>query len=299
MFAAVRRDSNNTIIETLDLDETPDIWQTGTINFTVPIGETEVRLVFNKGGGIRPFRLDNVVVTADSVLPCLEPTGVANPVNASNSAYFSWDSSASDFDGFDWAVTATGGDPDTPADVVDNSNVASGVTSVSVAGLTEGTSYDFYVRTRCEIGTSDWSAAVNFTPAFQENLILNSRFDADGPTADPADWQGYNNQNLYDDITGDLVGNVNNAEGSLFQIFSAVPGTEYALNFDYRWVSGTGNYDINLVIRDEDTNALLELEPLSSTPDQWFSKTFYLLLQQELITLGLCFSRPMAIVHLD
>ena len=46
---------------------TPDVWHTdGLINFTVPTGVTQARIIFWKPNGNRPFRMDNVSVTIDA-----------------------------------------------------------------------------------------------------------------------------------------------------------------------------------------------------------------------------------------
>ena len=274
MTVRAKADSNGNDLGTLVLSTTPDQWFSGSISFTTPASETDVRLMFFKANGNRPFRLDNVVLTADTAVPCDPPSNVTNPAVASESAYFKWDLSPSDFDGYDWTVTSSGGNPDTPADVVQDGQVPNLVTHVSVFSLTDNTNYDFHVRTRCDGEKSSWEGPLSFTTSFQGNLIANSRYQDDGSgTAAPSGWSGFNHQSLVDEEVGSLVGNVNNGEGSFFQIVNVVPGESYALSFDYRWVSGSGNYNMNAVIRDESTSNIIQSVALNTTPDQWFSKT--------------------------
>jgi hypothetical protein len=102
-----------------------------------------------------------------------------------------------------------------------------------------------------------------------QNILTNSDFE----TGDLTGWSGFNNQNLTDNLTTSEVGNINNGEGSLFQVVTVLPGETYILTLDYRWVSGSGNYNMNVTLRDEATNNLIEQFPLSSTPDQWFNVT--------------------------
>lgn len=99
-----------------------------------------------------------------------------------------------------------------------------------------------------------------------QNLVVNGDFE----TQDLTGWIGFNNQNLNDVISNSRVGNVNNGEGSLRQDIAVISGTSYVLNFDYRWVSGTGNYNMNVVVRRDSNNAIIESFTVSTTPDQWF-----------------------------
>lgn len=107
-----------------------------------------------------------------------------------------------------------------------------------------------------------------FSAYAQTNLVVNGDFES----GDLTGWNNFNNQNLVDDFTNSRVGNVNNGEGSLFQILSLNPGTTYQLQFDYRWVSGSGNYNMNATIRDNDTGGtpgIIFQETLDTDPDVW------------------------------
>jgi hypothetical protein len=104
---------------------------------------------------------------------------------------------------------------------------------------------------------------------FSQNVISNGNFE-DGKN----NWNGYNNQVLFDDIANSNVGNVNNGEGSLFQVFRMTPGTTYNAAFDYRWVSGTGNYNMTVRIKTGATagDDLADIN-LNSTPNVWHTAT--------------------------
>jgi len=74
-----------------------------------------------------------------------------------------------------------------------------------------------------------------------------------------------------------------------------VPGTEYALNFNYRWISGSGgNYTMDAVISDEATNAIIESVTLSIIPDQWFSETLLFTAPEEVTNIRVLFSKGSA-----
>ena len=104
---------------------------------------------------------------------------------------------------------------------------------------------------------------------FSQNVISNGNFE-DGKN----NWNGYNNQVLFDDLANSTVGNVNNGEGSLFQVFSMTPGTTYNVAFDYRWVSGTGNYNMTVSVKIGETDLTnLTTVVLNTTPDVWHTAT--------------------------
>ncbi|MDG1101687.1 MAG: family 16 glycosylhydrolase [Saprospiraceae bacterium] len=65
----------------LVLNTTPDTWHSGEYTFTVPAGITQVRTIFWKGDGNRPFRLDNVSVLEDGYVPPLNLIDPDTPVD--------------------------------------------------------------------------------------------------------------------------------------------------------------------------------------------------------------------------
>lgn len=98
-----------------------------------------------------------------------------------------------------------------------------------------------------------------------QNLIKNGNFE-NGLT----DWSGFNNQVLVDDLTNSKVGNVNNGEGSIYQIFTVNPNTTYKFYFNYRWIVGTGNYNITVRVKTGTTDGFdLATINLNTNADQW------------------------------
>ncbi|GGK12184.1 hypothetical protein GCM10007962_03110 [Yeosuana aromativorans] len=106
---------------------------------------------------------------------------------------------------------------------------------------------------------------------YGQNIIVNGNFG----TGSLSPWSGYANQVLTDDITNSLCGNDNNGDSSTFQVFSVTEGVTYDVAFDYRWVSGSGTYNMNVVVKDGATGGSnLGLLTLNTTPDFWHTGTF-------------------------
>jgi hypothetical protein len=106
--------------------------------------------------------------------------------------------------------------------------------------------------------------------SFGQNLVLNGDFE----TGDLTSWLGFNRQVLTDDITSSSVANINNGEGSLFQVVTVTPGETYNVSFEYRWVSGSGNYEMTVRVREDGTSNNLESFSLDMTPDVWHDAAF-------------------------
>lgn len=119
---------------------------------------------------------------------------------------------------------------------------------------------------------------------FGQNLIVNGDFEI-GANNDPVpSWGGFKNRIATDDITSAQVGQIENGDGSLFQEFSVTPGEEYAVAFDYRWIT-TAAANSNLVVRIKNAaNLPTNLELIGGTVadgyalntgvDEWFSGNF-------------------------
>ena len=278
MTVRVRNEATNDNIASIPLGSDEGNWVFNeNIEVTVPTGVTEIRIQFFKGANNKPIRIDNVVFEPQAGLPCEPPTSVTNSSIATEAASFTWNSAPSELNGYDWAVVEIGDDPDVPADLVTNGSVSTGVLRAVVSGLTENTNYQFYVRTKCD-GTdvSDWSAAVAFTPSFQENLITNSRFTLDGISSSFNAWEGFNRDSRKDNLNGDFVGYIDN-DGTLRQDVQVVPGVEYVISFNYRWLDTgrvNGN-DITPQVRNPNVGGgagILETLTLSQNDsDVWYS----------------------------
>ena len=93
-----------------------------------------------------------VVDFTTALPPCDLPTGITNTAVTLTTADFSWTASADETNGYIWLVMADGDDPlvDMP---LDNGTVATGVTTLTVNGLTPAINYDFYIQTDCGGGT--------------------------------------------------------------------------------------------------------------------------------------------------
>lgn len=276
MTVRVRNEADNVSFQDIVLNSVEGTWDAASVAVTVPSGVTQVRILFFKGTGNKPLRIDNVVFEPQATLPCVTPTNINNPSLASQSAYFSWDASPSETNGYHWAVVSAGGNPDTPADIVADGAVATGVTNISVTGLIENTNYDFYVRTKCASSNSSWTTAVNFTPSFQGNLIVNSRFTLNDIDPSFSSWDGFNQDSRIDNINGDFVGYIDN-DGTLRQDVNVVPGVEYVISFNYRWLDtgrANGN-DISPQIRNPNVGGsagiLQSITLTDNDSDVWYN----------------------------
>ena len=119
---------------------------------------------------------------------------------------------------------------------------------------------------------------------FGQNLVVNGDFEI-GANGDPVpSWIGFKNRIATDDITAAQVGQIENGDGALNKEFSVTPGEEYAVQFDYRWIT-TAAANSNLIVRIKDAANLptnLNLiggttsngYALNTTVDQWFSGNF-------------------------
>jgi len=98
-----------------------------------------------------------------------------------------------------------------------------------------------------------------------QNLITNGNFE----TGDLTGWSGNAHQVVTDN--GSFVGNNNNGDSSSFQVVNVIPGETYDLTFDYRWVSGSGDYNLTANIKENASNPGSSLGTFvcSITPDVW------------------------------
>ncbi|MEX2350582.1 MAG: fibronectin type III domain-containing protein [Flavobacteriaceae bacterium] len=102
---------------------------------------------------------------------CDSPTNLTDVDITTTTADISWTASATETNGYNWAVFNSGDDPLTDIPVTDG-NVATGITMAQATGLTENTVYDFYVVTLCDIGLeSDLAGPLTFTT---ETLGVNN-----------------------------------------------------------------------------------------------------------------------------
>lgn len=103
--------------------------------------------------------------------------------------------------------------------------------------------------------------------AFTQNLISNGNFE----TGNTEPWQGFKNQVLTDDITNSKVGNIDNGDGSLYQVFDVNPAETYTVAFNYRWVN-QGNINMTVRVKDGATGGNnIATFTLNQTTDVWFN----------------------------
>jgi hypothetical protein len=122
----------------------------------------------------------------------------------------------------------------------------------------------------------------NYTnnPTKYHNIATNGSFE----TGDVKAWLGTNHQVVTDaDITStnlDIfkntdVGNIGNDAGNLYQVLEVAPSVSYTVSFDYKWLSGTGNYNLTARMYSglSGTTSIGSVV-LGTNPDVWYNATF-------------------------
>jgi len=152
-----------------------------SITFT---GDAQVRFTITDEGGFSDdVAIDDV--TFEEAPSCITPTGLASSNLTATSVDLDWNSEATATSGYDWAIMASGDDPDTDTPV-DSANGVTG-TSVSSSALSSNTDYDAYVRSDCGGGDkSDWSTAESFT-TLPDFCSGDNFFDNGGPSGNYLD----------------------------------------------------------------------------------------------------------------
>lgn len=116
-------------------------------------------------------------IQIDLAPACIKPSNlIASNVNG-NSFDLDWDAISTETDGYEWFVMASGENPDVDTPI-QTGTTGTGVTTVSITGLSETTTYDVYVRTDCGVeGMSDYSDTLTVettvTCAAPTDLALN------------------------------------------------------------------------------------------------------------------------------
>lgn len=118
-----------------------------------------------------------------------------------------------------------------------------------------------------------------------QNLIVNGNFEAG--SIEP--WQGFKNHITTDDIINSRVGNIENGDGSLVQVFNVTSGETYDVLFDYRWVNaGSTNMTVRIKegISGDDNLAEYLLE---QTVNEWLDGSFSFTIPANIDTVRLVF----------
>jgi beta-glucanase (GH16 family) len=107
--------------------------------------------------------------------------------------------------------------------------------------------------------------------AISQNLLSNGNFES----GNISPWQGFKNQVLTDDITNSSVGNIDNGDGSLYQVFNVTPNQTYHVAFDYRWVNaGLSNMTVRIKDGTSGGNNIASFT-LNQTVNQWFTNASF------------------------
>ena len=130
----------------------------GTENITVPSAPGSTCRVKVEAVGNIFFDISNANFTIAGALACGDPTGLASSSITNTSATVSWTAVASalSYD-VDYKLTSSS--------IWTNAATATASTSVNIAGLTQGTVYDWRVRATCSGGSGNYIAAQFTTTA--------------------------------------------------------------------------------------------------------------------------------------
>jgi len=119
-----------------------------------------------------------------TLVPCPQPTDLTVSNITETTADLAWSAEPNATTGYEWFVFNAGDDPttDTP---VDSGITPAGTTTATADGLTNGTSYDFYVSSDCgATGTSFLSGPVMFETLITPPACGGKFYDTGGPTGD-------------------------------------------------------------------------------------------------------------------
>jgi hypothetical protein len=130
--------------------------------------------------------------------------------------------------------------------------------------------------------------------SFAQNLIINGNWETTGTMSGvPTPWMAINpTQVLVDDVTNSKCGNINNGNGTIYQVFTVTPNETYNVVFDYRWVNGSGTYNMTTRVKDgasggSDLGTLV----LNTTADTWYTGSFSFTAPTGVTTARIIFSK--------
>ncbi|QTY28000.1 fibronectin type III domain-containing protein [Flavobacterium sp. CS20] len=141
-----------------------DPWIQQFVDLSTYAGETiQFRFRVTRGDDFEgDVAIEDVLI--DEALPCFTPTGLSVVNVGNDSVNISWDDTPSAIDGYEILVFADGDDPDTDTPFA-TANEPAGVTSTTITGLTELTTYQVYILSDCGAvdGQSLLSNGITFT----------------------------------------------------------------------------------------------------------------------------------------
>ena len=141
-------------------------WQLETFDLDAFAGQVvQVRFVASSSGNFQgDIAVDNVSI--DEAPSCVAPNNLSASNIGDTSVDLSWDLASTASDGYNYEVYFEADNPDNNSPVI-NGSVDSSSDSVTVSGLSSGTSYEAYIQSDCGAdGLSDLSQPVQFTTIF-------------------------------------------------------------------------------------------------------------------------------------
>jgi len=262
-------------------------WQSNTIDLSAYVGQN-IKLAFvsnsNFGSGFCNQGLDEVIV--ENIPACAEPSLLVSSGISDTSATISWTASpSSPTGGYDYYYSTTNTAPD--GATTPSGNVAAGIVTKNITGLTANTQYYYWVRSNCGVGgNSPWIAGASFTTAcvsittfpWTENFesvtapALPNCWSQNDANGDGDKWITYTTYGVGSSIAAGLYTDFNSGANNDYLILPRMTLTgNQRLKFfvrarstsepnDYRVVlSTTGNQPADF------TNVLLPLTTVSST----------------------------------
>jgi hypothetical protein len=205
-----------------------------------PSTDGYIDLVFNQSYSGSNADWSNIVVTLYETPSCPNPTNPTASNIMANSADLQWTEIGSSLSwNIEWGVA---GFPLGSGNSVPNLNT----TSYNLTGLSQGTSYDFYVQANCGDGeVSNFVGPVSFTTLIpsrinftQQSITLNT---SGSYSTAIVDMDG----DFLDDIVGVQANNINikkqNANGTFTDVNISTPTADYTPS----WSIAAADYDAN------------------------------------------------------
>ncbi len=173
-------------------------------------------------------------IVCETMPPCPNPPVYIYDYNITyNSVQFDWYDSYNNTS-WEYVVMPSGVAPSTTGTIVSSQNA-------TITGLTSNTCYDFYVRTRCTGGYSDWSPKTSFCT--NANYCAGDHFYDDGGVSANYQTYSYDYQTIYPGAAGNRVKAVFESfqlgPYDNFQIFNG-PSSGYPTLFNYNGTNSPG-----------------------------------------------------------
>jgi hypothetical protein len=144
---------------------------------------------------------------------CPEPTNLVVSNLTETTADLAWSAEPNASNGYVWYVFLEGANPTVDPEVA-TGTTPSGTTTAIATGLTNGTSYDFYVVADCDVdGLSSYAGPVNFVTVITPPECGGKFYDTGGPTANYE-----NNANVTTIITPTNSGDAVTVTFTAFQV---------------------------------------------------------------------------------